>query len=370
VTLATDPPPLAWYGGSFAYYDDEPEPPTDAERDAAADRARERRTAGFTPEQFGPAPGGGQRAGVVLGRFLPVHDGHRYLIEFAQAFAGRVHVFVRVQGDDPIPWEVRRDWLAELFPGVSVTAIEDGPRIDESRWSELVLAEVKPDYVFAGEGWGPGLARRLGAQYVSVDREHVPVTGTQVRADPWAHERYLPPPVRAWYTRRVCLIGAESTGKTTLARRLAEHFGTTWAPERLRSHAVSADEPADVALVAFGQRAAQDALARRASRVLLCDTDQLSVRLWCERLFGIAPQWLVEAAGRPTADLHLLTAPDVPFNGPDERNRPAERRAFHDACERELTRLGWPFVILDGSYEERFARAVAAVDELLGRPGR
>ncbi|MGI5240867.1 AAA family ATPase [Dactylosporangium sp. CA-139066] len=367
MTLATDPPPLAWYGGSFAYYDEEPEPPTDAERDAAAEQARARRTAGFTPEQFGDEPGGAERAGLVLGRFLPVHDGHRYLIEFARAWAGRVFVFVRVQQDDPIPWEVRRDWLRELFPDVSVHAVEDGPRIDEGRWAERILAEVHPDYVFSGEGWGYVLARRLGARYVCVDREHVPVTGTQVRADPWAYERYLPPPVRAWYTRRVCLIGAESTGKTTLARRLAEHYGTTWAPERLRSYSVCADDPADVADAAFGQRAAEDLLARRASRVLLCDTDVLSMRLWCERLFGAAPQWLVDAAERPAADLHLLMAPDLPFAGADELNRPGERREFHAACERELKRLGRPFVTIEGSFDERFERAVAAVDELLGR---
>jgi nicotinamide riboside kinase len=73
---------------------------------------------------------------------------------------------------------------------------------------------------------------------------------------------------------------------------------------------------------------------------------------------------------RPTADLHLLTAADVPFSGADELNRPAERRAFHEACERELRRLGRPYHVLDGGPEERFAQAVAAIDELLARPGR
>jgi HTH-type transcriptional repressor of NAD biosynthesis genes len=368
VPRAAAPPPLAWYGASFAYFD-EPAPPAEAALDTAAERARADRRAGFSPEQFGPRPGGGDRSGVVLGRFLPVHDGHRYLIEFARAHAPALHVFVRVGPDDPVPWPVRRDWLGELFPGVIVAPIEDGPGVDEPRWTAEILTRVRPGYLFAGEDYGPRLAQRLGARFVPVDRSAIPVSGTRVRADPWAWERHLPPPVRAWYTRRVCVIGAESTGKTTLAAQLARHYGTVWVPERLRA-AGPALTAADLSLAAHGQQVAEDLLARRASRVLICDTGLLSVRLWSERLFGAAPDWLAEAAGSAGADLYLLTAADLPFTGADARNTPAERREFHAACERELVRLGRPYVMIAGDRDERLARAVEAVDALLARPGR
>jgi HTH-type transcriptional repressor of NAD biosynthesis genes len=352
---------MAWYGGSFAYYDDEPAVPDDGVLDAAAERARQERRAGFTPEQFGPPPEPKECTAVVLGRFLPVHDGHRYLIELAQRFAERVHVFVRVGDDDPIPWEVRRGWLAELFPGVGITGIEES----EASWPARILAEVRPDYLFGGEGWGPPLADELGATYVVVDRAAIPVTGTQVRADPWACERYLPPPVRAWYTRRVSIIGAESTGKTTLAHRLAQHYGTVWAPERIRTMRRRHLTPADLALAAQGQQADADLLARRASRVLFCDTDPLTVRLWCDRLFGAAPSWL---PGISSPHLYVLCAADVPFIGEERNNTPTERRDFHAACERELVRLGRPYVILDGPLDDRLPRAIEAVDALLARP--
>ncbi|WP_432837693.1 AAA family ATPase [Dactylosporangium sp. CA-092794] len=365
MAVAASPPPLAWYGSSFAYYDDPPAP-TDEELDAAAERAREERLAGFAPEQFGPQPGGDEGSGVVLGRFLPVHDGHRYLIEFARAHVADLHVFVRVEPGDPVPWAVRRDWLAELYPGVTLTAVQDGPDASE-RWVAAILDRVRPDFLFAGEAYGAGLARRLGARFVAVDRSAIPVSGTQVRDDPWAFERYLPPPVRAWYARRVCIVGAESTGKTTLAARLAEHYRTVWVPERLRAigSGAGAVSPADISLAAHGQRVAEDVLARRASRVLICDTGVLSVRMWSERLFGTAPGWLREAAGEATADLYLLTAPDIPFAGDDGRNTPAERREFHAAWERELARLGRPYTLIDGPSQQRFTRAVEVVDALL-----
>ena len=76
MTLAADPPPVAWYGNSFAYY--EPEP-TVEELDTRAAQARQERLGRFSPEQFTARPEHHDRHGVVFGRFLPVHDGHRYL---------------------------------------------------------------------------------------------------------------------------------------------------------------------------------------------------------------------------------------------------------------------------------------------------
>lgn len=352
--------PMAWYGSSFAYYDDDP--PTTQELDAAAAKALQQRLAAFTPEQFGPPPGGGDTTAIVPGRFLPVHDGHRYIIEIAQAHAPNVWVFVSKGADDPVPWEVRRDWLTELFPTVSVAPIEaDAP------WAERILAHVRPDYLVAGASYGHDFLQRLGARMILVNPYAIPVSGTKVRADPWGSERYLPPPVRAWYAKRVRIVGAESTGKTTLAKRLAEHYGTMWVPEAAREFDGPNNLSADlVSRVAHMQRATEERLARRASRALFCDTGLLALRLWSERLYQTSPQWLREAAERETADLYLLAADDLPFTGHHSKDRPAERAEFAAAWKRELHRLGRPYVLLLGDHDERFAAAVEAVDAVLG----
>ncbi|MEK8110062.1 AAA family ATPase [Micromonospora sp. M12] len=87
--------------------------------------------------------------------------------------------------------------------------------------------------VFSSEAYGAELARRFDAVPVSVDpdRRTVPVSGTAVRADPAGHWRRLSAPVRAWFVRRVVVVGAESTGTTTMAAALAAHYGTRWVPE-------------------------------------------------------------------------------------------------------------------------------------------
>ncbi|GAA0908826.1 nicotinamide-nucleotide adenylyltransferase [Virgisporangium ochraceum] len=376
---------MAWYGSSFTYY--EPDP---GELDAAAVEARARRLESFSPDQFTPRPdGGGDSTGIVLGRFLPVHDGHRYLVEVARAFARRLWIFVRINRNDRIPWEVRRDWLTGLFPDVTVVPVADPARFTRedlfALWDERVREHVLPDYVVMGNDYGPELARRFGARLLVVDRTAVPVSGSRIRSWPARNAAYLPPPVRTWYLAnepamepfegpgpvdpatvgRVCLIGPESTGKTHLALRLAIHYGTVHVPEFARGMRHDWDPPS-ISLIAHGQRASETAMARRANRVLFCDTDLLAVRLWSERLFGAAPDWLQAATGPGgDIDLYLLTSSDQLFVGPPEYNRPAERHAFFHRCRAELTRQGHRYVILAGAVEGRLRTAVQAVDALL-----
>jgi hypothetical protein len=93
------------------------------------------------------------------------------------------------------------------------------------------------DAVFSSEAYGVELAARFHAQPVTVDlgREKVPVSGTAIRADPAGHWGMLGPGVRGWLARRVVVVGAESSGTTTMARALARHYrlrGGVWAATR------------------------------------------------------------------------------------------------------------------------------------------
>src|SRR5207302_10464947 len=131
----------------------------------------------------------------------------------------------------------------------------------------------RPDFVFASEDYGRRLAEELGAKFVPVDRERgaVPVSGTAVRSDPMANWSFIPRCVRPYFAKRVCVFGPESSGKTTLARRLADHFRTAWVPEYARTllEANGGDVRCeDMEVIARGQAAAEDALARNANRVL------------------------------------------------------------------------------------------------------
>lgn len=366
--------PLAWYGGSWAYSDPDPEdePSAEAEDPRAA---WEERCRGFDPSVFGVGRPPGTGRGLVVGRFQPPHLGHELVVRFALSFARDLSLLVRTSPTDPVPVELRVAWLRELFPSVWVQALEDPSELasadDEGlarHWTQVIRTELlPPDFVFGSDPSAERLAARVGARYMPVDpaRRMVPISGTQVRDEPLVHWRFLPPCVRAHYALRVCVVGAEGTGKTTLVRHLARHYGSVGTSEYARTlkEASPAFEwgAADTELIARGQIALEGALARRANRVLFCDTGLLSVELWSERLFGGAPSWLREQTGAGPVSLYLLMETDGPAAGVF----PPERELLQQRLGEELERRGLPYVRLSGEWKEREQRAVRAVDALL-----
>src|SRR5262245_55367622 len=144
--------------------------------------------------------------------------------------------------------------------------------------------------------------------------------------------------------RRVVISGPESTGKTTLARRLAEHFGSAWVPEYLRQYLESRpprDPPSlvlfeELEAIARGQLAAEDAAARGGGRVLFCDTDLHSTKVYCDHYFGSCPEWLARAARERPYDLHLLLRTDLPWERDPLRDRPEQRALLFAAFRAEL----------------------------------
>lgn len=309
--------------------------------------------------------------GLVLGKFLPPHAGHVYLIEHAQRCVDRLTIVVGTLAREPIPGALRFAWMRELFPRANVVHLTDENPQDPSEhpefWSiwkasiERVVAEPI-DVVFASEAYGARLAQDHGARFIPVDpgRTVVPISGTAIRDAPLAHWQYLPPPVRAHYAKRVRIVGAESTGKSTLAAALAAHYQTRLVPEYARTYLEAlgrAPVADDMPIIAQGQCASEDVLARSCNRVLICDTDTAITRLWSLALFGHCDPRI-----QPRAyDLTIATGPELPFEADPIRYLPEQRAAFH---QQVLDSIG-PHVLVTGDRETRLRTACAAIDQLL-----
>jgi NadR type nicotinamide-nucleotide adenylyltransferase len=320
--------------------------------------------------------------GMMLGKFMPPHLGHVYLGEFASRFVDRLTIIVGSLQREPIPGELRFQWMRELFPFANVVHLtEELPQYPHEHpdfwalWQASLLRNLpeSPDFVFASEDYGWKLAEVLGAQFIPVDqpRSVVPISGTAVRADPIANWEYLPRCVRPYFLKRVCVFGPESTGKTTLARRLAEHFRTVCVPEYARTlleTKLGDLGPDDIPLIARGQMAAEDALARNARGLLVCDTDVLTTTIWSDVLYGSCPSWIREVADRRTYDQYLLLDVDVPWVADVARYLPDNRGPFFARCRSDLERRQRPYVIVRGNWEERYEIARLAVERLLSPP--
>lgn len=168
---------------------------------------------------------------------------------------------------------------------------------------------------------------------------------------------------------RVVLTGSECTGKTTLARELAEHYGTVWVPEYAREYLDRKAKPldaGDVEPIARGHIRAVEAAERRAGRLLILDTDLLGTVVYSRHYYGDCPAWIEDGARARRGDLYLLLRPDVAWV-PDgqQRDRPAGREEVHDLFRKGVQSLGARVVDVSGAWAERKTKAKAAVDALL-----
>ena len=170
----------------------------------------------------------------------------------------------------------------------------------------------------------------------------------------------------------VVVTGSECTGKTTLARELADWFGAPWSPEFAREYLDRKGAPldaSDVEPIARGQLAGEDGALARSGGVLVKDTDLVSTVVYAHHYYGACPSWIERAAADRLGDLYLLMHPDVPWLADGlQRDRPADRTLLHGLFEERLRRLGARVVDVAGDWPARRARAVSAV--LLAHQGQ
>lgn len=174
---------------------------------------------------------------------------------------------------------------------------------------------------------------------------------------------------------RIAVFGTESTGKTVLAQQLAEFFGEPWAPEFVREYWESNGGkigPEDLAAIARGQMANEEAAVGRARRLVFCDTELITCTLWNDLLFpGACPAWVrTEAEQRARSyTLYLLCDADVSFAPDPQRCFPGdtERAEGRRLWRHALASRGLPFVEIRGDWSERERAAIAAVQAALDR---
>jgi NadR type nicotinamide-nucleotide adenylyltransferase len=175
---------------------------------------------------------------------------------------------------------------------------------------------------------------------------------------------------------RVCVTGPESTGKTTLARRLAEWVHTEWVPEASRVYAERVRRAllwSDVVPIAKEHVAlaeAGSALARAGgSRAIILDTDLVSTAIYSRHYYAAVPRWVAREERRRRADLYLLCDVDVPWVPDGIRDRPTDRDEMLGRFERALQRRQTERVLISGDWDRRWDLARSAVASLLDGAG-
>lgn len=322
-------------------------------------------------------------SGLVVGKFAPLHSGHERLINAALAQCDKVFIISysvpEMPGCEP---EKRLWWLHQRFPQCEALVLSPevvsrqglGPvphndaEADVHRHYVATLCQqvlhCQPQAVFTAEAYGDGfaavLSQRFGQQVTHV-RLQRPVgpdapSGTLIRSDVHRYRTLLAADVYRSFVFRLCLLGGESTGKSTLSKALAAALDTEFIAEFGREYWEEKRgllEYEDLLHIAREQ-VRREELAHP-NRYLVCDTSPLTTLFYTLDQFGVAPQELYDLAERAYS-LVILCGDEFPFVQDGTRqgvNFRTRQQAWYEA---ELSRRGIPFLRVYGSLSERIAQ--------------
>ena len=170
------------------------------------------------------------------------------------------------------------------------------------------------------------------------------------------------------HIKKVVVIGPECTGKSELTKFLSDHFKTVQVEEYARAYLnklIRGYEKSDLTKIAHGQARMEDEWVYDANSVLICDTNAIVIKVWSEFKYGDCDPDILRIINDRKYDLYLLTNIDVPWENDPQREHPDKREHFWEIFKNEVAKTGVPSAVINGPREERRAKAIKAIEELL-----
>ncbi|MBX2967420.1 MAG: ATP-binding protein [Cyclobacteriaceae bacterium] len=166
----------------------------------------------------------------------------------------------------------------------------------------------------------------------------------------------------------ICFFGPESTGKSGMAKRLAEKYNTVFVPEVSREMIEgNTFNREDIIAIGREQTARVFQQAKKANRVLFCDTDVITTQIYSREYLNVVPPVLYEFEKMIQYDLYFLFDIDVPWvsDGVRDLGSEADRKRMYQTFKDELNRRQIDYITVQGSWAEREEVIVQAVEGLL-----
>lgn len=329
--------------------------------------------------------------GMVLGKFYPPHYGHFYLIEQARISCDFVTVFVCSLKSETISGHQRYKWVYDMYKHDDtvkvVHILKELPQHPEDHffgvddfyrlWINTIKKHLHGlDALFTSERYGDEFASYLNVPHILVDlnRETYPVSGTDIRTNPHKYWEFIPLHIKPYFKRKITIMGPESTGKTTLMKKLAEHFNGDMVLEYGREY--TDEYPASTIDVEDFESIAEqhsdniyDIIQHGYRPLVFIDTEAITTKLFGKMYLGdkfksdYIEKIIDNQHDRFNLDLVLVCDIDVPWVDDGTRDFPNDRHKHLDLIKRELYSRGIQFYNISGTYEERFDLAKKIIEE-------
>ena len=354
------------------------------------------------------------KSSLVIGKFYPFHLGHQHLITTAAEHSTHVTVVVMGSVFQKYTVDQRVKWIEETFEtysNVTVLGIKDDvydDYNDSTIWLhhvEIIRACLQAhnvptvDAVFTSENYGTELAEHFQSEHFLVDLPRItfPISGTKMREDLYGRWEFLPTAVKQDLSTRIVVIGAESTGTTTLSKDLAESYSkdialpssfrnTDWIPEYGRDYTyLKLDEAKRINpnatmddlvwtsedFVKIGEKQTEwennQVTKNNSSPLIICDTDALATTVWEQRYIGGGASGNRSYSDNlPVRDIYLITNHEgVEFEQDGIRDGEHIREAMTGEFIQLLTKRNLSWALITGDRSHRLKVATKIIDNIL-----
>ena len=321
--------------------------------------------------------------GFVFGKFLPFHNGHEALIRFALTQCDFLTVLICCSEKENVSGTIRKNWIETTLhdlPNVEVNVFDylesDLPNtsvssLDVSKiWSAAFL-KMFPDYdlVITSEDYGNYIAEFMGIKHITFDksRKLIPVSATAIRHNLFKNWQFLPKSVKPHYAIKVVILGTESTGKTTLSKKLAEHFKCTMVAEAGRELIEDSNsfQFSDLNLVASEQFRRIDEATTGESALVIIDTDIHITKSYSEFIFGKQIEIEDEFYTKNNGNLFLYLNNDVDYIQDGTRLTEKDRNTLDLSHRKILAEHSIEFIEIKGNWQTRFEKALSEIEQFI-----
>lgn len=337
-----------------------------------------------------------KKIGMYGGSFNPLHLGHVNDIIMAANQCDKLYVVLSVSNSSiEIDHKERFRWLKNItsnMENVEVFEIfssnEEKDMYDWQTGAEDIKKYINApiDTVFAGDDYkGKNLWENLykESKIIYFPRQKIPISSTMIRTNPYQHFDYLPPCVKEYYTKKICIIGTESCGKSTLVRNLAKAYNTSYVEEAGRT---ICDEAGGIDnmqkyhyfQILFEHKRKELEALRKANKVLFIDTDSLITLYYYQLGFQDNKEEDINFETLATSiatlnqyDLYLFLEPDVKWvqDGTRTYGDDTIRIENNNKLKKIFNKNKIPYQTITGNYQERYIKAKELVNELINRGG-
>lgn len=166
---------------------------------------------------------------------------------------------------------------------------------------------------------------------------------------------------------KIAIVGPESSGKSTLAADLAEHFEVPYVEEFAREYLENLDRPyteSDLIEIAKGQIELKAKLQAVGHSIIISDTSLLVIKIWSEVKYGRCDEWIISATSEEAFDLYFLCYPDIPWEYDPLRENPNDRLSLYQRYEKALQNNDAKYQIIRGLKSERMKIALDSIEKL------